>query len=78
MESESEAESAFPVVDDTVEVAEARLGDLLGVGEGVTANDDAVEIATETGEAGAGGEITGSSESTADEEDIKLHNQNCL
>ena len=59
MESESEAES-----DDTVEVAEARLGDLLK--------------STETDEASAGEEITGSSESTADEEDIKLHNQNCL
>ena len=77
-ESESEAESAFPVVDDAVEVAEARLGDELGVGEGATANDDAVEIAPETGETGAGEEITGSSESTADEEDIKLHNQNRL
>ena len=77
-ESELEAESGFPVVDDTVEGAEARLGDLLGVGEGVTANDDAVEIATETIEAGTGEEITGSSESTADEEDIKLHNQNRL
>ena len=77
-ESESEAESASPVVDDAAEVAESRIGDKLRVGEGATANDDAEEIAPETGEAGAGEELTGSSESTADEEDIKLHNQNCL
>ena len=53
-ESESEAESASPVVDDAAEVAEARIGDNFGVGEGPTANDDAKEIAPETGEAGAG------------------------
>ena len=84
-ESESEAESAFPVVDDAVGVAEARLGDELGVGEGCRSwlgdelgVGDAEAIALKTGEAGAGEEITGSSESTADEEYIKLHNQNCL
>ena len=70
-ESESEAESASPVVDDAAEVLEAKLG--VGVGVG-----DKLGVATETGEAGAGEELTGSSESTADEEDIKLHNQNCV
>ena len=80
-ESESEAESASPGVDDAAEVLEAKLGvgvgvgDTLGVGVGV---GDKLGVATETGEAGAGEELTGSSESTADEEDIKLHNQNCL
>ena len=74
-ESESEAESASPVVDDAAEVLEARIGDKLGVGVGV---GDKLGVAAETGEAGAGEELTGSSESTADEEDIKLHNQNYL
>ena len=98
-ESESEAESSSPVVDDAAELLEAKLGvgvgvgntlgvgvgdtlrlgvgvgDTLGVGVGV---GDKLGVATETGEAGAGEELTGSSESTADEEDIKLHNQNRL
>ena len=74
-ESELEAESASPVVDDAAKVLEARIGDKLGVGVGV---GDKLGVAPETGKAGAGEELTGSSESTADEEDIKLHNQNCL
>ena len=96
-ESESEAESSSPVVDDAAELLEAKLGvgvgvgNTLGVGVGDTVRvgvgdtlrlgvgvGDKLGVATETGEAGAGEELTGSSESTADEEDIKLHNQNCL
>ena len=53
-ESESEAESASPVVDDAAEILEAKLGvgvgvgDTLGVGVGV---GDKLGVATETGEA---------------------------
>ena len=103
-ESESEAESSSPVVDDAAELLEAKLGvgvgvgNTLGVGVGDTVRvgvGDTLRLGVGVGDtlgvgvgdtlrlgvgvggklgvgAGAGEELTDSSESTADEDDIKL------